>query len=135
MKTENETFTPKIGERVMVWDNNEEIALERIYLAEIKGVKCPYICVTEGTEIEFLSGEEITCIFWKNIKPLPQKEIPKDTLVWVKKNNEFDMWQQKFYSHCDNGKHYCFVNQKKSNETNNVNLWKIVTDKDPFKKN
>ena len=29
--------------------------------------------------------------------------------------------------------HYCFTEQKKSNETNEIGSWNIVTEKDPFK--
>ena len=131
-KQEAETFKPKRRDRVLVWESIEEYAEERIFLTEIKGAFSPYICVQKESEENFLNGEKFYCEVWKNIKPLPKKEISKDTLVWCKKNNKFDMWHQKFYSHSENGKHYCFTNQKKSNETKNVNLWAIVTDKNPF---
>ena len=132
MKTENEIFTPKRGDRVMVWDNNEENAVERIFITEIEGAYNPCLCVAELSENHFLNGEKFYFSWFKNMKPIPEKVIPKDTLVWCK-FSELGTWNQRFYSHFENGKHYCFYDQKKSTQTDYINSWNIVTEKDPFK--
>jgi hypothetical protein len=131
MENTTEKFKPKRGDKVLVWDDNEENAKECIFLTEIEGAKFPYICVNTISEEAFINGNTFHPTFWKNIKPLPIIEIPKDTLVWVK-DFESRLWNQRFYSHFENGKHYCFIEQKKSSETKDVLFWEIVTDKNPF---
>ena len=130
-KQENETFNPKRGDRVLVWDSEEGNAQERIFLCEIEGASYPYFCVINGEEEYFINGNLFKTTKWKNIKPLPKKEIPKDTLVWCK-NSESSLWVQRFYSNFSHGKHYCFLDQKKSNERTDTTIWNIVTDKNPF---
>jgi hypothetical protein len=130
-ETEIETFKPKRGDKVLVWDYYEEYAEERIFLTEIEGTEYPYVCVNKDTEEHFINGNVFDTTKWKNIKPLPKKEIPKDTLVWCK-NSESSVYEQRFYSHFENGKHYCFINQEKSNQTENILPWNIVTDINPF---
>jgi hypothetical protein len=123
-----ETFKPKRGDKVFVWDNEEENAIERIFITQVEGAKFPYICVSKNSEEVFINGGIFSICEWKNIKPI---QIPKDTLVWVK-NCENNVWQQRFYSHFENGKHYCFLYQRKSNETKETAGWNIVTTKNPF---
>jgi hypothetical protein len=130
-ETENKTFKPKRGDKVLVWNNHEENAIECIFLTEIEGTKYPYICVTQSEEEKFINGNVFDIAFWKNMKPLPEKEIAKDTLVWCK-NNEISLWVQMYYSHFSGGKHYCFINQKKSSETEDTRLCNIVTTENPF---
>ncbi len=130
-ETENEIFTPKRGDRVLVWDNNEENAVERIFITEIEGAYNPCLCVAELSENHFLNGEKFYFSWFKNIKPIPKKIIPKDTLVWCK-NNENDNWEQRFYSHFLEDTHYCFTDQKKSNENVGTKFWNIVTEINPF---
>jgi hypothetical protein len=124
-----QTFKPKRGDRVLVWDNKEEYAEERIFLAKIEGAISPYICVCNGDEESFKKAENFNVILWKNMKP--KKVIKKDTLVWCK-CAESDVWNQRFYSHFENGNHFCFTNQQKSSETAETSVWDIVTDKNPF---
>jgi hypothetical protein len=125
-----ETFKPKRGDKVLVWDDEEQNAIERIFITQVEGSTYPYICVDTRDENDFINGNSFRICLWKNIKPLPIIEIPKDTLVWVK--NDKSWWFQMYYSHFSEGKHYCFDNQKKSNETKNTRFWEIVTDKKPF---
>jgi hypothetical protein len=129
---ENEIFKPKRGDRVLVWDSDEEYAEERIFLTEIEGAEYPYVCVSKNSEKLFEEGKYFTICDRKYIKPLPQKVIPKDTLVWVR-DSEDDIWLQMYYSHFSDGEHYCFRSQKKSNQAISAAHWKIVTDKNPFK--
>ena len=126
-----ETFKPKRGDKVLVWGNNEKHAEERIFVCEIEGSTYPYICVLTAEEKDFINGGIFSTTLWKNMKPLPEKEIAKDTLVWCKDYEE-KVWQQRFYSHFSDGKHYCFIEQKKSNEVAITTLWDIVTTKNPF---
>jgi hypothetical protein len=130
-ETEIETFKPKRGDRVLFSDSNEEGGAELIFLCEIYGALYPYFSVSKETEKDFIDGNEFNIVKWRYMKPLPQKVIPKDTLVWVK-NTETSLWVQRFYSNFENGKHYCFLDQKKSNQTTDTTSWEIVTDKNPF---
>ena len=133
-ETENEIFTPKRGDRVLFSDaytNEEEEGAERIFLCEIEGSSYPYISVSKETEKQFINRNVFDTVKWRFMKPLRKKVIPKDTLVWVKQN-ESNTWQQRFYSHFSDGKHYCFNDQKKSNEIGDTRIWNIVTDKNPF---
>lgn len=123
-----QTFKPKRGDRVLVWDDEEENAIERIFITKIENAKFPYICVSKNSEEVFINGGIFSICEWINMKPI---QIPKDTLVWVK-NCENNVWQQRFYSHFLDGRHYCFDNQKKSNETKETSGWNIVTTKNPF---
>jgi hypothetical protein len=59
--------------------------------------------------------------------------IEKDTLVWVRDGNEYD-WVQRFYSHFENGKHYCFANQLPSNETKEIFSWNYLETENPLLK-
>jgi hypothetical protein len=63
--------------------------------------------------------------------PFKEQEIEKDTFVWFR-DGERSSWKVGFYSHFKAGKHYCFVNSKKSTETNNVTYWNIVTTENPL---
>jgi hypothetical protein len=128
---ENEIFKPKRGDRVLVWDNDKEYAEERIFLTEIEGAVNSYVCVVGTDEKLFEEGKTFQIYVWRHIKLLPKKVIPKDTLVWCKKN-ESHLWTQRFYSHFENGKHFCYNDQKKSNQTTDKTSWNIVTDKNPF---
>jgi hypothetical protein len=125
---ENETFKPKRGDRVLVWDDEEQNAIECIFLTEIEGALYPYTSVANEYEEDFINGDIFHTNTWKNIKPI---QIAKDTLVWVK-NDELSLWVQMYYSNFSGGKHYCFRNQKKSSETEDTRLCNIVTTENPF---
>ncbi len=66
-------FNPKRGDRVLVWDDDENKEVERIFLSEIKGAKNKIVSVEFGDEKLFLAGKEFEVLTWKNMKPLPQK--------------------------------------------------------------
>ena len=59
--------------------------------------------------------------------------IEKDTIVWIRDGNEYD-WVQRFYSHFENGKHYCFANQLPSNETKEIFSWNFLETENPLLK-
>jgi hypothetical protein len=61
------------------------------------------------------------------------KEIEKDTLVWVK-GYENDVWGMRYYSHFEDGKHYCFNEQMTSEETDRNADWLIVETENPLLK-
>jgi hypothetical protein len=128
MENTIEKFKPKRGDKVLVWDDEEQNANECIFLTKIEGSKYPYVCVSLAHEEAFINGSIFSFVGWKNIKPLA---IPKDTLVWCK-NNEYSLWVQMYYSHFSDGKHYCFINQQKSLETTDTRLCNIVTTENPF---
>ncbi|MCP5006662.1 MAG: hypothetical protein GY941_22375 [Planctomycetes bacterium] len=64
-------WQPKRGDRVLVWDDHKENAVERIFLAEIKGVYYPIYCVADCHEDGFENGETFDLCCWANMKPLP----------------------------------------------------------------
>lgn len=59
------------------------------------------------------------------------KIIQKDTLVFVKHHKEYE-WLMKYYSHFENGKHYCFKIQYTSKETNETTSWNYVETENPL---
>ncbi len=59
--------------------------------------------------------------------------IEKDTIVWVR-NFDDSFWEQRFYSHSENSKHYCFDRQKTSKETNSTNYWNYIETENPLLK-
>lgn len=60
-----------------------------------------------------------------------EPEIPKDTLVWVRiDNNE---WFARYYSHKKNGIYHCFVQQLKSTQTQETMAWKQISLECPLK--
>jgi hypothetical protein len=128
---ETKTFKPKRGDKVIVWDIDEEHGEECIFLTKIKGALYPYVCVSKAIEKEFKEGKAFNACSYRYIEPLSKKIIPKDTLVYVK-NYEEHTWEIRFYSHFEKGKHYCFNCQKKSTEIDEYGSWTIVTDINPF---
>jgi hypothetical protein len=57
--------------------------------------------------------------------------IEKDTLVWVKHEKDGE-WKMRYYSHFENGKHYCFRFQKSSKETQVIEIWNFVETTNPL---
>ena len=57
--------------------------------------------------------------------------IEKDTLVWVRESSD-EIWHQRFYSHCENEKHYCFKYQRTSKETDEKAWWTFVETTNPL---
>ena len=67
-----EVFEPKLGDRVLVWDDDESNAFEAIFLTEIKCAIHPIVTVSKGSEDDFLSGNEFYIYFYKNMKPIQE---------------------------------------------------------------
>ncbi len=64
--------------------------------------------------------------------PKLEKQIEKDTFVWCRQNKD-DVWSARYYSHIEDGKHRCFINQLKSHQTNSKpSPWNIVQTESPF---
>ena len=63
--------------------------------------------------------------------PFKQQVIEKDTLVWFR-DSEDENWMVGYYSHFEKGQHVCFASSKKSTETTEVTIWKIVTTENPL---
>jgi hypothetical protein len=57
--------------------------------------------------------------------------IEKDTLVWVRMYEDFE-WQMRYYSHFENGQHYCFVGQLTSNQTEGIESWTYLETTNPL---
>lgn len=74
-KAEEEDYwvDPK-GRRMLVWDDNEGRAEERIVIAKLTlKAKQQYIAVNISEEDKFKKGEEYDTLRWKHAKPIPQK--------------------------------------------------------------
>jgi hypothetical protein len=63
--------------------------------------------------------------------PFKEQPIEKDTLVWFREQED-QSWKFGYYSHFQDGRHWCFERSKKSTETNKVVFWKIVTTENPL---
>jgi hypothetical protein len=64
--------------------------------------------------------------------PKFEQPIEKDTLVWCRDSVE-EIWSARYYSHNNNGVHYCFNDQLKSHQTNKKPTpWVIVQTESPF---
>ena len=70
-------FSPKRGDRVLVYDNNDD-PVERIFLAEIKGTSYPIVVVRLGYENEFINNGYFHTTCFMNMKPLPTEQ-PTET--------------------------------------------------------
>ena len=71
-------FSPKRGDKVLVWDIDKENVFERIFLADIKGSSYPIIVVAENSENHFINNKTFASTFFMNMKPLPTEQ-PKET--------------------------------------------------------
>ena len=71
-------FSPKRGDRVLVWDDNEERSYNRIFVAEVKGAVFPFVTVHEKNEIDFTDNLPFTTEYWSKMKPLPTEQ-PTET--------------------------------------------------------
>lgn len=61
------------------------------------------------------------------------EELPeKDTLVYVRDNYSYSDWHMRYFSHKQDGKYCCFVSQRKSTETDSVNVWHEMNLKNPL---
>jgi hypothetical protein len=63
--------------------------------------------------------------------PFEEQEIEKDTLVYYR-DSRSQSWKVGYYSHFEDGKHWCFIGSKKSTETDEMACWKIITNVNPF---
>lgn len=62
-----------------------------------------------------------------------EPQIEKDTLVYVRDHDD-KKWEMRFYSHVDNGIHFCFSHQLKSSDTKKSINWKFVETENPLLK-
>lgn len=85
-KTESEEWKPKRGDRVLVWNSNGEIALERIFLTEIEGAYLPIKVVPKDFEEHFLNGREFGNWGYKHMKPLPKEKTFKEKAIEIVNN-------------------------------------------------
>lgn len=73
-------FDPKRGDRVLVWNDDEKLKRERTFVTEIEGASSPYVYVIKGNEEKFLTNKEFLVMNYRNIEPLPKKEIVELTI-------------------------------------------------------
>jgi hypothetical protein len=108
-------FSPKRGDRVLVWNTDERKVFERIFLANIEGSSYPIIVVCESSKNEFTNNKTFATNYFINMKPLPTEtdfkskvielvekriEICKELIDENKNENKFiaaQMWKN-----CDN---------------------------------
>jgi hypothetical protein len=61
--------------RMLVWDNDESMAAQRIVLADLgEKVKYPYVCLCASSEEEYNTGGGARTTWFKNAKPIPQPD-------------------------------------------------------------
>jgi hypothetical protein len=63
--------------------------------------------------------------------PFKEQPIEKDTLVYYRDSEE-EEWKVGYYSHFECNSHLCFVESKKSTETNTFRICNIVTTENPL---
>lgn len=62
------------------------------------------------------------------------RQIPKDTLVYVRQHQSY-LWEIRYFSHfTKSGQCAAFTSQKTSSETNITNLWKYYSFENPLEK-
>jgi len=76
-KVETE-WQPKRGDRVLVWDDVENAAEEKIFILKSEGEAYPNRVVASGSLRLFFEGHPFESCGYKNMKPLPIEQ-PKET--------------------------------------------------------
>jgi hypothetical protein len=71
-------WQPKRGDRVLVWDDSEDLAKESIFLCNIEKAQMPIFIVNKLYEREFLNNNVFSVACYKHMKPLPIEQ-PKET--------------------------------------------------------
>jgi hypothetical protein len=74
MKTEQTEWIPQRGEKVLVWDNDESNAVERIFLINIEFAKTPFRVVVTGDEDKFLKNQPFYVVGYNYMKQLLKQE-------------------------------------------------------------
>lgn len=64
-------FSPKRGDRVLVWDDDKSFDFERIFLTQIKGTQEPIYVVAKQSETSFIGGGMFYIETYEHMKPLP----------------------------------------------------------------
>jgi hypothetical protein len=121
----NDLSNVKKGDKIWTIENGWEKVLSTDY-SEKYPIETENCCYTINGK---RYSEEFPSAFLEY--PFKEQEIEKDTLVWYR-DNESMSWFIGYYSHYENGKHYCFNYSKKSTETTLATDWKIVTNLNPF---
>lgn len=71
---------PQVGERILVWDDNENKKKERLFLAYIPQAVYSVICVADHHEERFRVGVGVSISSFKNWSPIPKEEIVELTM-------------------------------------------------------
>lgn len=72
-----EEWQPKRGDRVLVWNEKEEDAVERMFLSVIKEIENSILVVTNGYEEDFKANKTISISSYEHMKPLPPTKSEK----------------------------------------------------------
>lgn len=71
--TEDDFWFKPEGVRMLVWDDEEEFALDRIVIAKLpSNASEPYVFIDKDSELDFKNGRKYQIITSKNAKPLPK---------------------------------------------------------------
>ena len=62
----------KRGDKILVWNTDEECAHERIALTYIECAYYPVICVATEDEYNFINGKTFNTVKYRHWKPIPQ---------------------------------------------------------------
>ena len=75
---------PKSGDKILVWDSNDEKPKERIFFTYLEGTSAPILTVCQNDEERFLKNEVVDVIFWKHyklIEPKIEVEVTMDEIA------------------------------------------------------
>lgn len=71
-------FSPKRGDRVLVWNDGKSFEFERIFLTKIEGTEEPIYVVAKQSETSFIGGGMFYIETYEHMKPLPTEQ-PTET--------------------------------------------------------
>lgn len=119
--------------KTVYWGNLKgEIKEEKIRYIHVLFVNDNYMYFSKDGRIYGNGDMPPVLSFTPYESPKLEKQIEKDTLVWCRQNKD-DVWSARYYSHMEDGKHKCFINQLKSHQTKNTpGYWDIVQTESPF---
>ena len=132
-KDESSDCPFKRGDKVEVWDNNEEFTDKRIFITYIPGAKSPYVCVAINDEQNFLADKEFSIKPWKHCRPYCSSDLKEGdpVIVWDEPEHER---RRVFAGWSHDGKIRCFsgglTKWTSEGRTTPWNHWRLPTEEE-----
>lgn len=73
-ETKEKEFSPKRGDRVLVWDGDDD-PIERIFLQKIERATNPFLVVASYDEKNYFENKSFDVLVWEHMKPLPAEQL------------------------------------------------------------